>query len=954
MHGCRGAVAGVCGSGARGVLLPRRGTALRQSAGHLEAHRLAGGRGRETARPARPRGGDAHAAGQVLADYVLRAEALLANGRRALAAGADAQIGTLSLAASGIPGTYLLPELLSRFQDGHPDVEIDLRVSTSAGALDLVRAHEVELAVVGGMTVPPELESEPLVDDDIVLVGPPSLGTRRLRVKDLEGFTWISREEGSATRAAVEAARWQAGLHPVRTLELSSWEAVKLAVGQGPGIAAISRLALDVELRAGTLAALDVPRWRLTRTISLVTARGVPLTPPAERFVGLLRAQFRAEDELPPNSNLPSQAALVGRQKDVAAIAEALRASRLVTLTGPGGGGKTSLAVAAAAREVDRFRDGIFFVKLAPLREARRVLETIADTLGASDRSSLSERLRGSSTLLVLDNFEQVVDAAPDVARLVEKAPLVHVIVTSRVPLRVRGELVIEVTPLLRDDAMALFVQAGQQFRPGLEADDVVARICERLDGLPLAVELAAARSNVLAPPQLLARLEEGLEVLSSASRDVEPRHRTLRATIAWSCDLLSHDARALFARLSVFAGGWSLDAAERICQGTIDTLAELVEQNLVRRDDERFAMLDTIHDYAAEMLKTGGEAGEVQRRHAEYFAALSEEADPHLTGRDQAAWLARMRQESENVRAAVAWANASGERELQLRIAGASWKLWIGQSGREEWRAWLEEALAEVEDPRLRLLALAPLSWLAFGAMDDERAAPIAEERIRLGRLVGSDEHLAGGYSILSALASRRGDFARALELGEKVVDIDRKGGDENRLAAHLANFAGVHLDAGDFRAARQLFEESRTIFLKCGNEVLAASVLLSIASIELREGDGAKELALALEGLPTVLAGGDPETIWYSLELTGAASVALGRHVEGIKLLAAAEELRRSAHNERPPGQAELRDSALSLAIEVLGEKKVAQETSRGAALGRDEAIQLALTAANPASGS
>lgn len=236
-------------------------------------------------------------AGEVLADYVLRAEALLVNARRALAAGADAQIGTFALAASGIPGTYLLPALLSRFHAQHPGIEIDFHLATSGGALELVRAHRVEIAVVGGMTVPGELESHPLVEDDVVLVGPPDFGGRRVRLKDLEGLTWISREEGSATRAAVEAARWQIGLHAIRTLELPSWEAVKLAVASGAGIAAISRFALELELEARRLVVLDVPRWRLTRTIAAVMAREVPLTPPAERFLALLRQAFAPREE---------------------------------------------------------------------------------------------------------------------------------------------------------------------------------------------------------------------------------------------------------------------------------------------------------------------------------------------------------------------------------------------------------------------------------------------------------------------------------------------------------------------------------------------------------------------------------------------------------------------------------------------------------------------------------
>jgi DNA-binding transcriptional LysR family regulator len=232
-------------------------------------------------------------AGEILAEYVLRAEALLANAGRALAAGADSETGTLSLAASGIPGTYLLPVFVAEFHTRHPGVEIDFQLATSGGAMELVRTHRVELAVLGGLTVPDELDSEPLVEDEVVLVGPHRLGGRRLRVKELERETWISREEGSATRAAVEAARWQIGLRSVRALELPSWEAVKLTVAAGAGIAAISRFALDATAHTGQLAVLDVPRWRLSRTISFVTARDLPLTPPAHGFRQLLRGAFR-------------------------------------------------------------------------------------------------------------------------------------------------------------------------------------------------------------------------------------------------------------------------------------------------------------------------------------------------------------------------------------------------------------------------------------------------------------------------------------------------------------------------------------------------------------------------------------------------------------------------------------------------------------------------------------
>jgi DNA-binding transcriptional LysR family regulator len=231
-------------------------------------------------------------AGEELADFVLRAEALLANGLRAAEARRDGQIGALALVASGVPGTYLLPVLLARFHTENPGVEIAFELSTSAGALDVVRAHRAELGVIGGLVVPPELESEGLLEDEIVLVGPPTLGGRRLTPAALAEQTWIYREEGSATRAAVEAARWEAGLHVSQVLELPSWEAVKLAVASGAGITAISRLALELELRAGSLVVLDVPRWRLRRLISVVRARDVPLGGPAEGFLELLRAEL--------------------------------------------------------------------------------------------------------------------------------------------------------------------------------------------------------------------------------------------------------------------------------------------------------------------------------------------------------------------------------------------------------------------------------------------------------------------------------------------------------------------------------------------------------------------------------------------------------------------------------------------------------------------------------------
>lgn len=234
-------------------------------------------------------------AGEALADYVLRAEALLANGRRAVDAAGDPAVGSVAVGASGIPGTYLLPSVVARFRQLNPGISVELRLSTSGGTLAAVRSHALELGIVGGHQPPPELESEPLVDDEIVLVGPGALSGRRLDGAELSKLTWLSREEGSATRAAVDAACWEIGLNPQRRVELPSWEAVKLAVANGDGIAACSRYALTLELAAGALTVLDMPKWRVNRLIAVVRARDVPLTPAAERFLEYLRGELPAQ-----------------------------------------------------------------------------------------------------------------------------------------------------------------------------------------------------------------------------------------------------------------------------------------------------------------------------------------------------------------------------------------------------------------------------------------------------------------------------------------------------------------------------------------------------------------------------------------------------------------------------------------------------------------------------------
>jgi predicted ATPase/DNA-binding transcriptional LysR family regulator len=817
-------------------------------------------------------------AGELLADYVLRAEALLANARRAVGSGAES--GVLSVAASGIPGTYLIPKHLAGFHAQLPDVQIDFRVLTSGEALDLVRAHAVELAVVGGLDVPHELESEPLVEDELVLVGPASLGGRRLRPKDIAGSTWISREEGSSTRAAVEAARWQLGLHAVRTLELPTWEAVKQAVAHGAGIAAISRSALELELQAQTLAVLDVPRWRVWRTISIVRARGVPLTPPAERFLAQLREAFAAPDEdvLPPNSNLPAATTpLIGRERELEEVAKLLqrRSVRLVTLTGAGGSGKTRLALEAAAGLVDRFRDGVYLVELGPIADAGHVEATIAHVLGVEDLGDLGDR----ELLLLLDNFEHLLEATPAVATLLSTSSRLKILATSRAPLRVRGEHDYGVQPLPPRDAVALFVERALAADPAFEDDPAVAMICERLDGLPLAIELAAARVRTFPPQMLNERLESRLPLLVGGARDLPSRQRTLRATIQWSYDLLDDDRRQAFASLAVFRGGFDAEGARSVCDVDDVDIVTLVENSLLRRDDDqRFSMLETIGELAAELLAGRPDADALRRRHLEHALLLARTAQQHARGPEQQTWFDRLEHEHANVRAAIAWATKA-EPELALALADALEPFWTRRHHREalgileplletgdgpaDLRAgvltiagtlaseaerlddaerWLMEALELTPAPadrERRAWALKGLGRLASTRGDFAAARAQYEESLALFEELGLRVPAGGRLNDLAMLARAAGDIDQARAFSERALAISRTTGDPHGVPGDLHTLADIELDAEEFERARSLFGEALGLTIQTGERYQIAHCLGGLAAAAAAGGE-------------------------------------------------------------------------------------------------------------------
>jgi molybdate transport repressor ModE-like protein len=876
-------------------------------------------------------------AGEVLADYVLRAEALLANAQRALAADADGGTGTLTIAASGTPGTYLLPELLTRFRDQHPGLELEFEVTTSGGALELVRAHSLELGVVGGLTLPPELESEPLLEDEIVLVGPPSLGGRRLRPKELEGLRWLSREEGSATRVAVETARWELGLHSVAEMQLQSWEAVKLAVASGAGIAAISRLALDVELAAGRLVVLDVPRWRLSRTISVVYARGVPLTPPAERFLGLLRETFVAA-EPPPNSNLPvMDSALVGRERELAELPDLVGSAGLVTLTGAGGSGKTRLAIEFAGRLVDDFPDGVYLVDLSPLRDPELVPAAIADVLALKDADELEERLRGQSLLLVLDNFEHLLDAAPEVTRLARASPGIVLLATSRVPLGVRGERKYRVEPLPLDDAAALFLDRAREVNPRFGDGAPLRRICERLDRLPLALELAAARARGTTAAKLADRLEAHLPVLGGR-RDAPARQRTLNAAIAWSYDLLDESQQQLLARLSVFRGGWSSEAADRVCRADDGDVLALIEASLTRSDHDRLSMLETVREFAHDRLVESGELDDVRRRHAEYMLALVEQGRPLARSPEEPALLESLGFELDNLRAAFTYALEAEDVALGLTLAEALEPLWIRGGRQREAIRWLEPlfALDGEVDMGVRAGALTVAGRSAIEAGEIERAEPWFRAGLELARESGDELRTAWALHGLGHLLAEQNDTRKAEALFQESMELFLRLGEHAPAGGRMTFLAYYASREGEVERARSFLEQATEQYRLAGDAAGVGACINGLGDLALDEGDLPAAVSHFTEAQPLLLASGTPRDHAYALAGMAAVGALSGLSDVAARLWGASQRIDSEADYKMP-----LDDRArYERALDELDEADV----GAGRALTDEQAIELA----------
>jgi predicted ATPase/class 3 adenylate cyclase len=690
-------------------------------------------------------------------------------------------------------------------------------------------------------------------------------------------------------------------------------------------------------------------------------------------------------------NNLPLQATpLIGREREVEAACGLLRSSetRLLTLLGPGGTGKTRVGLQVAAELADDFEDGIFFVPIAAITDPALVAPTIARILGLSEGTQPPEELlegylRDRQTLLLLDNLEQIMEAAPVVERLLSSAANLKILATSRIPLGLYGEYEFPVPPLSLPDpdslpplehlteyeAIRLFVERARAVRPTFslteENGPAVVEICKRLDGLPLAIELAAARIKLLSPRALLDKLGNRLKILIGGARNLPERQRTLRNAIEWSYELLDEGEKLLFGRLGVFSGGATLEAIEAVCDvegdlptDAFDGASSLLDKSLLRQEEGaigelRFAMLETIHEFANVKLEESGKVEAVRRAHAEYFLALAEKAEPMLWGAEDAAWLDRLEREHGNMRAALSWAMEHEEASLALRVGGALWRFWYMEGYYGEGRRWLEAALGKdwgAAAAEARAKALEGVGWLASGQGDLDRAQAAAKEGLKLSTDVGlGDVVTADLQNVLGeAVARQRGDYEWAAELLTESLALHRKAGDIRGVAWSLGNLANVSSDRGDYEQAKELYEEGLALSRKLDGAELLGAFLINLGYESLLEGEPERANALNEEAAELYRKRGLRDGLQHALDNLGWATLLQGDyeraetlHKQSLRVsedlgdkLIASESLEGLACTAGAQGEAE-RSAILFGAAEGLREAEGYQQATRDRSL-------------------
>ncbi len=729
-------------------------------------------------------------------------------------------------------------------------------------------------------------------------------------------------------------------------------------------------------------------------------------------------------DVLP--NNLPVQlTTLVGREREIAETKRLLATTPLLTLTGSGGCGKTRLALQVAAEVLESYADGVWFVELAPITDPALVPQTVASTLniqeqpGRSILAALIDHLQPHQVLLVLDNCEHVLSACAQLSdALLRACPRLRILATSREGLGIAGELTYRVPSLSVPDlrvagslnrvvqygAVRLFVEratfASPEFRLTPERAPAVAQICARLDGIPLAIELAAVRVKAMGVEQIASRLDDRFHLLTGGSRTALPRQRTLRGAIDWSYDLLPEPERVLLRRLAIFSGGFTLEATEAICADTpvtsaeiLELLTHLVEKSLVVTEEyegeEWYRLLDTIRHYALNTLRDAGEDPTVRRRHRDWCIGLAERAETGMQGAMQGPWLERVEREHDNFRAALEWSKTAPDgTEEYLRLAGALWFFWFMRGYLSEGREWLEGALSAGAgaSASARAKAVNGAGLLAWRQGDDARAAALGEEGLALSRQMGYKLGIGHSLHTLAVVARRRGDDVRAAALGEESLavvrdigykwgiahaldtlgDLARHQGDYERAAALLEESLGlfrelkdkggiasslyylglVALHRGDQERARVLFEEGLALFRDLKDKGGIAWALHHLGGAVRSLGEYDRAAALLKESLATFRDLGQRSAIAVSLERLAGAMAARGEMERAAHLFGAADALRQATGSRPSPSARAEAERDLAALRATMGEQAFATAWASGRAMTLDQAIEHALS--------
>jgi predicted ATPase/tRNA A-37 threonylcarbamoyl transferase component Bud32 len=646
-------------------------------------------------------------------------------------------------------------------------------------------------------------------------------------------------------------------------------------------------------------------------------------------------ASVSASEKLPPNNLSAELSPIIGREAEIAEIEKLLKQPdvRLLTMTGVGGTGKTRLAQAVARHALAEFTDGVYFINLSAIESIDLVVPIIAQTLGIREESGkplkerLREELREKKILIVLDNFEQVTRAAPQIGELLSGSAQLKILVTSRVRLQLRFErefvlqpLVVPVDKGLTADelneypAVRLFVERARAAKSGFELTEdnasSVAEICRRLDGLPLAIELAAARVKLLAPQAILTRLANSLKLLAGGARDLPERQQTMRAAIKWSYDLLEAEERKLLNRLAVFGGGFTLDAAEQVANSEsdleidlFDGVASLVDKSLLAQremadGEPRFRMLAVVRDFALEELEAAGgdEANEIKRRHAEVFAALAEEAYPELMGAKADEWLERLEEEHDNLRLALERSLESGEPETALRVAAGVWRFWLRRGYLAEGGKWIKLTLdktSEAADAKLRALAYCGISGLSLHQGDVQAAESYGEESLRIARQLGDQESIARAFTSLGNAKQYMGELEAAQALYEEALAAARAADVKQQIAILFGNLAMVAQAREDYAAARKYYEEAYKIAKAESMKPVLAVSAANLAEILCLLDDYEAALPYALEALGASEKLGDRIQIAFGLDKLGAIAASNGEMEKAARLWGAAQAI-------------------------------------------------------------